>query len=493
MFFFGAALFGCKKDNQDLQKVNLDAVSSVRGNSAFLAGSAGPTLDWENISFMPTPPNTPAIAVPWQGGVGGAKIDDDILFDYHRSDGWELVYNTFNTTTVYSSSYFMLYNRYRGLLRTYFYITPGGNYPSDNITHFLAARGANAASSPILNFAGQEVINVNANSLTAAQLQPYKVSSTGSWYAAEFELAYDPNTSITPYDQLRLEWQINPNSLTNISLNGIETGDISGTLQTPSTGPNFLSGISNGIVDGGIKVGSTSAANAIKFVTSVIKTPIINASTNAAGGIIKGFLSGILGGNISSTSTQKISLKINSKITITGTSSTGSQLFDNIFSLPGTQNVINTIPFYPSYGNPLGVFNVSAKPIVSGTLTSSPVEGETHRVLVRQAYTVNENSFQLVFNPVVTEAANITNIKKEVVMMNVPTTISGLTFIDGIPEQIAERLVYTGVTTAIERTASREMTVPVGLAVRVSFDVVPKDGAPKSTIVKTFLATETMN
>lgn len=117
-----------------------------------LPGASGPSLDWENISFMPTPPNTPLIPVPWQGGLGGAKIDDDIIFDYKHENGWELVYNTFSTTASYNPQYFMLYNKYRGLLRVYFYITLNSNYPSSNITHFLNLRGAYASGSPILNF-----------------------------------------------------------------------------------------------------------------------------------------------------------------------------------------------------------------------------------------------------------------------------------------------------------------------------------------------------
>ena len=123
----------CKKSDQ-LDAVDKFTVGSkqARNNFTIMSGLPTPPLDWENISFMPTPPNSPAIPVPWQGGLGGAKIDDDIIFDYQSANGWELVYNTFTPNTKYDLSYFMLYNKYRGVLRIYTYIAPGGNYPSSN-------------------------------------------------------------------------------------------------------------------------------------------------------------------------------------------------------------------------------------------------------------------------------------------------------------------------------------------------------------------------
>lgn len=479
----------CKKETLN-EKVEVPKTASTHTlNELLVAGSPIPPLDWENISFMPAPAGV-NIPVPWQGGLGGAKIDDDMIFDYHASEGWELVYNTFSATSTYNPQYFMLYNKYRGLLRTYFYVAIGGNYPSSNIAHFLNLRGANAATSPLLKFASDEVIDVGLASLSVAQIQSYKVSTTASWYAAEFEIAYDPNAISTPYEQLRLEWQINPNSITNMTFNGTQTGDISGTLQSTSSGPNFFSNIANGGVDDGLKVGSKAAAEALSFLPATIKSKIIEAATGGIGGLVKGFLSGILGGT-TSTSTQKISLKINTNISITGSATTPSQLFDNIFSIPATQGVINTIPFYPKLEQPLGVFYVSNKPVINERKISELIVDESGRnYYVDQTYTVDANSFQLVFNPAVTNIANISNIKREVIMLNAGGAggLGGIS-IGGDREDIAEKVVYVGEVTGMSRFGPRPLTIPSGpLAVRVSFDVIPKDGSPKSKIVKTFAA-----
>lgn len=129
------------------------------------------------------------------------------------------------------------------------------------------------------------------------------------------EIAYDSNAATTPFEQLRLEWQINPNSITNITLNGTQTGDVSGTITSTSGGPNFFSSIANGISDGGLKIGADTTGSALSFLPAIVKNPIITATKNALGGIIKGFLGGILGGT-SSTTTQKVNLKLILKLTL---------------------------------------------------------------------------------------------------------------------------------------------------------------------------------
>ena len=88
-------LFSCTKKIVDSHQPDLNAPTMVRG----LTGGPTYPLDWENISQMPVPPGVDPIPTPWQSGLSGANINPDILFDYAKSDGWELVYNTFNATT----------------------------------------------------------------------------------------------------------------------------------------------------------------------------------------------------------------------------------------------------------------------------------------------------------------------------------------------------------------------------------------------------------
>jgi hypothetical protein len=181
---------------------------------------------------------------------------------------------------------------------------------------------------------------------------------------------------------------------------------------------------------------------------------------------------------------------MNSNINMTGSVSVGSQIFDNIFSLPGALGVTNTLPYYPKYESPMGVFYISAKPVIIGTVQSTLQQDGNY--LVDQRYTIEESSFQLIFNPAVTNAATISNIKKEVVMMDLTTpSSSSILRIGATTEQVADKLIYTGAgTTGIESQGPRPRLIVANLAVRISFDVIPNNGSPKCTIVKTFLATQ---
>ena len=57
-----------------------------------------PTFDWENADWMPTPSGQSRIPSPWVGQGSIASIYGmDVINDRKSSDGWVLLYNTFET------------------------------------------------------------------------------------------------------------------------------------------------------------------------------------------------------------------------------------------------------------------------------------------------------------------------------------------------------------------------------------------------------------
>lgn len=71
-----------------------------------------PDFDWENADWMPTPTGQTRIPAPWIGqGSISSTYGIDVVNDRKSSNGWELVYNTFdpNATTLVNP-YFILYN-----------------------------------------------------------------------------------------------------------------------------------------------------------------------------------------------------------------------------------------------------------------------------------------------------------------------------------------------------------------------------------------------
>ena len=82
-------------------------------------------FDWENADWMPTPPQQAKIPSPWIGqGSIASTFGIEIVNDRKKIDGWELLYNSFNIEeSSLVNPYFILYNKYRGIMRIFFYTT----------------------------------------------------------------------------------------------------------------------------------------------------------------------------------------------------------------------------------------------------------------------------------------------------------------------------------------------------------------------------------
>jgi hypothetical protein len=124
--------------------------------------------DWETLEMMPTPDGFPLIPAPWRDGAN-CKVADDIRFDYKKADGWEWSCGTFSSTLDISPRYFCLYNKFRGLMRFYYYADKHqiDDTSLDILTHKLTVA---PGESSILNFADQFIIDVNSNSVAASAI-----------------------------------------------------------------------------------------------------------------------------------------------------------------------------------------------------------------------------------------------------------------------------------------------------------------------------------
>ena len=117
---------GCRDDFVDPESLEVEVVTK---------SVPTPSLDWENLDWMPTP-SSQQIPSPWVGqGSIASLYGIDVLNDRKASDGWTLVYNTFtsNTSSQLVNPYFVLYNKYRGLLSFYLYITTQFISPSSYV------------------------------------------------------------------------------------------------------------------------------------------------------------------------------------------------------------------------------------------------------------------------------------------------------------------------------------------------------------------------
>lgn len=354
--FLGAAtfLYSCKKETSPVLKpVNLKIPNKM-------ASITTPVFDWETADYMPSPPGTTPILVPWASG-SNQLFPEEIAFDFKKVDGWNMVYNTFSSAQLTSPNFFALYNKYRGIIRFYLYISPGNLNASSYFSDGLGISGQFPSS--IMNFS-KEIIDVDNVQRSVTKVQSYQILSTGAWYACQYELAYDPYIIYANHENLNFVWNVSSTNLSQITLNGVSNGTLTGTVGTANSGgfnlPSLLGNLKNTAlhVAGYKTIGAIGLGNSKVFGKNIeesIKAGVKGGLTGA----VKGFFSAILGGT--ATSPQVVDLKLKVETNLTGSITNNSGIVSTTLAMPGSVNS-NSVGYIPSYNKILGVVTFPASP-----------------------------------------------------------------------------------------------------------------------------------
>ena len=340
-------------------------------------------FNWENADWMPTPTGQSKIPVPWIGqGSLASFYGLDIINDRKKSDGWELLYSTFdpNSSGEIKYPYFILYNKYRGLMRIFYYTTGDIIAASTYLQDGLTINSSNKTS--LLNFLGEEIVDASQHKMQYQQIQPAPLDGSmplagRRWYMMQYELAYDPNLPKTSSNDMQLIWHLNYYNVDSISLGGKIEGKINGTIGAAADN-NPFSGVTNlgkiagkgALAAAGMSVLKNNSSNTttgentlglskdmFKAVFQGTKKAISSATSDIPGAI----LSIIFGG---STTPTPISLNIDAQIRMKGTSvQSGSFPSTSIsFWIPGTIIPPDANGYIPLHGENLGVINFIGKP-----------------------------------------------------------------------------------------------------------------------------------
>lgn len=503
LFLSGIALSSCQKEIA----VTPNSVTANKPTSQDIQANY-PGFDWDNPATITMPgatgkanPNlvSPLINVPWRSN-GGTPLDAGIVNDYHKIDGWELVYNTFSpdnfpnagnvgtiATTTWQPSggfYFALYNRYKGLLRYYMYIPPGFFGSSTQISHGLGSYGN--VPTKMLNFEGTTISDPNNSSIGFSKTSKDGVSATGGWYAMQYQIAYDPAFANTTFPNSGFKWDVYSTSISQISLNGVEKGSIAGTIVAPKPDFNWATAV----------LGVAQLAGTIAFNPE-------NGFASAAAGGLSGSTQGVLDGLFGGPTTQSVSLDVSSNITTNGTITTFQPYALNSMPFPG-QNVLDPNAVPPLINHSLGLFNLSSRPVVTARASISTPTNTTRGGVpstYSRSYSVNTNAVRALFNQSlnsdvvnsdIIRGASITDFKAEVVAF-APSQQGWMYPNDTQWESNGGYTAFTGNYISLTKTGYGQVIPPAAtsLGVRVSFHVVPNDPNYKSGpifIVKTFQA-----
>ncbi len=479
---------GCKKDlsNGNGSIAIKEAVNSI---------PSYPFENWETIDYMPGT----SIPMPWNNGPA-TGFQADIRYDFKRSEGWNVLYNAFNPnpSLLMPNPYFILYNRYRGLLRIYTYVNTNGFLNSDYLTSKLSL-SPNIVNSSMLNYIGHDIIDLSTNQPAANKVEAAKMSP-GTWYASQFEMAYDPKVASSTYTNLGLQWAIGWNSISQMTIFGTDSGTVKGTITTPATPGWNLASIGKNLFQGALEFGGLSEFTNV-FGKGDELDPmgkaISSGISSALSGSVKNIFSGIFGG---SASTQQVALTISTNIKLNGTSTSSGSLNGSGWQIgmPGTSNSQSAPGIVPAYDYPLGIFSLSNKPTVY-IHRNGPTQVETDYGLYyeyQDSYTKNPADI-ITFNPSIInnslDGATISNLKNEIVLNN-PRQLGGngngqfANYFDGRLESYNGANIYTSNTDIyIDCLTVRPWLLQQAVYVRISFNVVPNNGGPTCMIVKTFL------
>ncbi len=469
----GFAILAWSCSNKDLEPVVMTNSSQKH------SGARIPTtyLDWEHLDRYPAPGGG-TIAAPW-GTLVGNQFNDQIRYDYKQSDGWVLLYNTFNADgPVQDPLLFMLYNRYRGVIRIYDYVKPNaGLIKSDNLVHTFKLTGV---QSNLLAYSGKEIVDINEKPSMISQVESFEVSPE-HWYACEFELAYDPNLSTLNYQSLRFDWNFQGKEIDHINLNGNVNLKGTGTFSAPSQDLTISSPSITVNKSSNITHGAAETKTFLQTIGSSLAEGFSEGLTGIASKAVDKLFNMLTG---TSDDKSSVNLDINGTIDLAGSINSQFLVANYSFAFPGYSQD-NTTNYSPYTNDSPGVFTLSAKPVITRQ------EKEYNNRNTKYAiYTVDKSSFNIVINPAIHPYADIVDQEKLIVWNKNRETTGGGFYQDGGAVYEAGPNTYTADDTILigfDFNGEDLDDSNFAMYVKVSFKVVPKDGSPTVYIVKTFV------
>lgn len=447
---------------------------------------------------------------PW-GSAVSTSAPDNIRFDHFTADGWTLIYNTFDVEQTNSRPVLVLYNRFRGILRWWWYNDQVPAGPSNYLTYALMIDGANTG---MFNFRGEF-----AKDYTKLDNHPFVVKTNTAqfnqgllnqaWYYFDTEFAYDPNVKDKPQTTYSLALNGWATSAAKITLQGDINGTVNGTIEGSGSGVSLFSNLIGSItsssitnsvqhIDNGAKA-KVSFEDKINTAVSsgladAVKTNLNKLATQGLQ-ILSSPLSNVFSSIISSSINpqQKVSLNLSAKINLTGDLTTDQPAVLFKGAVPGTARG-DLSGYLPYYNEPLGAFNLSAPPIVRWRRVTIPTYPPQPTGTVQIQYLADNNA-AIVLNPAI--ASQVTVSPPSITLMYLktysgkePITTASLTYNNfsgwAVINNVAGNVWYAFSAPYTINYNYFSGTPETSIAVRVSFTLTPTNGSAPVEISKIF-------
>jgi hypothetical protein len=334
------------------------------------------------------------VRLPYYSGSGPAAADLNISTgrDILPVDGWVLVVRHFGTpTSSVNFPYFILYNKYRGILRL-FYWSPLTTPVTRAVGKMYFQQSSNTAA--LMTFSGPEPEYVNAYDTDKAQIVVGMLEPR-QWGYLDFDVSgYDPNLAgkTDPTLVMTIYGVHDSQIVLEGSIQGTITADPGLTAHKPDTANN-LKNIVDGVIafyekpaqyhkriaDAQQKFNTMADANADTWWGKYLKK-IANLGASQwvrALGPVAGFIEAVKAFG-SSSSSAPTPLFLNAEVRLEGGITEETQFYTILLRVPGSIHADPTgdtsSNILPLYDRPLGIFNLLAAPTVELTYVDSYYE-----------------------------------------------------------------------------------------------------------------------
>jgi len=421
----GLSAMSCQKEIVKPENGPLDFTKKSQ-NQTFLFPQISTTyFDWETNSHINITDGSSRI-LPWVSGAA-TSIPSFILEDYKKADGWELIYNLCREPGELGQNYIMFYNKFTGILRTYYFLADNVSTGSNGLWG-ISLTGNNALLNNTGYFADPITTKKDNPIYITSNITNESISKTISkgWNAFDTEFTFDPQTN----QQLRFGVVTFNKNIQNITLTGNIELNSSGTI-VASSNKNNWSGFKDSAVKGAGNTAKDYVVDKLQSTNNkgnkIISAGIAALAEIASGGvkyIISNGINLLFGSfigkqNSTANSTQKIEFKTNGTMgltgTITGSEATNVTPVANL-SLPGYSDPSAYI--LPYYNKKLGVWNLNSVPKVkvAKNATRGPLPNLTEEQAANYNYmafpytrrvSIDQSSIEVSLNPeVLSEISN---------------------------------------------------------------------------------------
>ncbi len=335
-----------------------------------------------------------------------SEITGGVAFthDFEPIDGWVLVYRNFGSSTgSIKCPYFILYNKYEGLLRTFILVNSTQNYSHATVSLFFDPTLTNTTA--LLTHASNRawaVDNYIVDNVSVAVTDMFD----GHWLYVDYATAYDPGTQNISDSAIRFDFD--GVDLTQVNLNGT----LNLVQELPkSSFPDENSNLQNLIVAGKSVAGYYNTFEkwkteipkaAAKQTNPELKSALEHLATTwtyddlsligAAVGIVDFFISG----GRTDKKESPVPIVFNGDMELSGTLQQEEDVIAFSIQTPGT--IHNSPNFLPLYDYPLGIFNLVETPILLSryywqqTSPGNSMLYSSYKIKNDLVYAINPNS-----------------------------------------------------------------------------------------------------